>query len=204
MTLGTALVALFASGCGSGQRAATLPGSAFGNPPPVGVGLTTFPPGFRFSDVYAYLQNTASGPVTLASIRLLGSGVGTVVRVVRLMVVPPVRNGIHAVPMTEYETDPPVYGGTLGCHVALLRPLSGYVLRPHGSIRLYAIFEALRGGRWNSPRIQIHYTLAGQGYVESVQTGIRGGVSRSAKPVPLASFERPCIKLTRVLTSIAR
>jgi hypothetical protein len=63
-------------------------------------GLATFPPGTRFSDVYAYLQNTTSGPITLASIHVLGTGIGSVVRVERIAVVPPVRNGNLAVPMT--------------------------------------------------------------------------------------------------------
>lgn len=200
--LGIAVAALSLSGCGSG--ASTLRGSAFGNPPAIWVGLATFPPGTRFSDVYAYLQNTTSGPITLASIHVLGSGIGSVVRVERIAVVPPVRNGNLAVPMTEYETDPPVFGGVGWCHVSLLRRVRGYVLPSHGSIRLYVIFDALRSGRWNSPRLRIDYTMARQEYVESVQTGIGGGVSKAARPALIQSFERPCLNLTTPLIGATR
>jgi hypothetical protein len=195
--LGIALASVGLAGCGSSHTAKVLPGSAFGHIPLVRAGLTSFRPGTRFSLVYAYLQNSAAGPVTLKSIQLVGGhGLGTNIKMQKLMVVPQVPNGIHAVPETEYETDPPVYQLGSVCHIAPLRPIRGYVIAPNSSIRLYALFVAETAGSWVVPFVRVSYTLAHRAYIQKVRTGVSGGVSKTAKPIGYAPFERHCLTHT--------
>jgi hypothetical protein len=162
-------------------------------------GLAAARPGARFSLVYASLKNSSSEPVRLSRIRLEGSGIGTIVALKQLSVVPTLP-GLQSLPETAYLTDPPVYDpGGGSCHVALLRPVPGYVVKPHQQIRLYAVFQAIRVGRWSSPRMLIDYTIAGHTFEQSEPDGVTGRVSHGAKPWSLASFERPCLSETSSL-----
>jgi hypothetical protein len=129
-----AVLAVGVSACGQGTSA----GTALANPNKIQVGAKALPIGAKIGFLAVTLDNTSKSTVTITSIPIQGSGVGTVVKVVQEQIAP-LTPGRNAVPASLYGTNPPVWwvyphgiGGqdVAGCHRQVLVPVDGYKLRP--------------------------------------------------------------------------
>jgi hypothetical protein len=199
------LVAL-ASVAGCGERVAT--GTAFYFPGSAWSDTAAMPPGVMFGSINSFIQNTSTAPLTVDSVRVQGTGLGTVVRVTEVMMAPAVPG--HGVPGSVYVTRPPVFAAARGCDVQTLLPVHGYrVLAGHGingskavygrtGIRLWIVVQALRPGRYRINDEVVTYTQGGTRYRQVLRDADQGTVAVGAN-WPAPDNEAGCLGQTRLL-----
>ena len=190
--LGAGVMAALLCACGGGSEPAAFSGFfAFGNPSP-GVGvLPGVRPGTTFSLIFAEMRSHHDRKVVIQSIDLTGEGVGSVVHVEQVSVVP----GGAASPFPDgvYETDPPVRRDSQGCVMATVQPPLGYLVKPGATIRLYAIITAAGGGRYRLRRISVIYSQGGADYLQRLPIQLSGGVTEPAPMPHVTRLEKPCL-----------
>jgi hypothetical protein len=130
-----------------------------------------------------WLDNTSRVPITIDSVKLIGSGAGTVVRQEQTQIA---ISGPRSVPVSVYAENPPVARTTRGCVTQVLRPLVGYRLLPGKFVTLWTILLGIRSGRYNISRHMITYTQNGSRYQQTITQGFHGTVSGHAPLVTTA------------------
>jgi hypothetical protein len=141
------------------------------------------------------LVNRSHSPITLESIRGIGRGLGTVIRVVEVKIAPAHGNGSTDVPGGAYETDPPVYWAGEGtCAKQTMVPLHGFRLEPGGLARVWIVVQAARPGRFAVTGHIVRYAQDGTPYRQLVPTGYTGSVSRTARFLPIYWAQARCVK----------
>ena len=189
--------------------------------PPVGSALATgyvnwttvgapLPVGQQLVIIVAPLVNLSDSPVTVTRVRMLGSGVGTTIRVLEMKAVL-TGTGRPVVPAGgEFHTDPPVidFVQPAGCHRAVVRPLSGAVLAPDVAgeqlapaqwVRVLVRFEAASPGKVKNTGYDVTYREGGQPYHQVIPEGWRLTVERGVPPQHIAAYERGCLHLSHLL-----
>jgi hypothetical protein len=198
-----ALVLCAAAGCAASSPAtgtALVPG--YKN----SYGLAPLKPGTQLGLLDIYLQNRSQSPITIDSVRGIGRGLGTVIKVAEVKIAPARGAGGKVTPDGvgggAYATDPPVmWTGPGKCNKEQLVPLHGFRLPPAGLARVWIIVQAARPGRFAITGHLVRYTQGGTPYQQLVPTGYEGLVSRTAPFIPIDWSEARCLKIrkTRVL-----
>jgi hypothetical protein len=198
-----ALAAVLAGGvsaCGQG----TPVGTALANPNKIQVGAKALPIGAKIGFLAVTLDNTSKSTVTITSIPIQGSGVGTVVKVVQEQIAP-LTSGRNAVPASLYGTNPPVWWvhpqgadgqDVAGCHRQILVPVDGYKLRPGKLAWLWEVFQAVRPGKYVVPVHAVYYTQNGTSYREVVTQDDYGQVAEHAHYIPPDPNQVRCLRQT--------
>lgn len=127
-----------------------------------------------------WLDNVSHTPITIEAVRLVGPGVGTVLRRVRTEIAV---SGRDSVPVTAYAEDPPVTLTTRGCVVQALRPVTGYRLLPGRFVTLWTILLGLRPGRYHVVSHLVTYVQGGSRFRETITQGYHGAVARHTAPL---------------------
>jgi len=195
-----ALVALVLGSCSMGGP---RHGSAFRQIYGSTGGFATLAPEARIGDLGSHIENVTGEPVTLERVSLVGSGVGRVIRAVSIKLAP-VLSGIHAIPGGGYVTNPPVWENEGVCHWALLEPVSGFVIEPGQTVRLWVVFEGVSPGTYHTTGQAVTYMQGGAEYVQVMPVGYEGTVSADAMPLRPYKLERPCLHLATLLKGSAR
>jgi hypothetical protein len=168
-----AALVLAAAACGGVSA-----GTALDNGSSDQLGLATFRTDTEIGVLFTFLYNHSREPITIDAIRLVGRGVGTVVRPVLTQIAYGKRNA--SVPQSAYAENPPVTLTTGGCTAQALKPVAGFRLLPGDSIAVWQILLALRPGRYNISSHLITYTQDGTRYQELITQGFHGTVTRHA------------------------
>jgi hypothetical protein len=166
-----ATVALAATACGGLSG-----GTALNNNVNQQSGLAPLRPGTQIGILGTLLYNDSRAPVIIDAIKLAGQGLGTVIRPVETQIAA----GNPSVPQSVYAENPPVTDTTGGCVSQVLRPVTGYRLRPGDSIAIWTIILAVRPGRYDISTHLITYTIDGSTYQESITQGFHGTITRDA------------------------
>ena len=135
----------------------------------------------------------------ISGFEVSGAGVGSVVRVRHIAIVPWGKGG-NGLPDTIYQTYPPA--GTLpgrGCVRQTLLPVSGYVLQPRAKARALVLIRVERPGRLNFHTNSVSYSSGGHNYTQKIDRGIELRAVSHGKPHPISSDERTCLSITRAL-----
>jgi hypothetical protein len=118
-----------------------------------GVTPPTLPIGEQFIYMMLDLHNVTPDPITIESIELRGTGLGTVLRATRMMLAPfPSRPSSRpdSTPGGLYKVYPPVWKWRGGpCIAQRLVPVRGYALRAGAEARVLIVFQAASLGRFN-------------------------------------------------------
>jgi hypothetical protein len=169
-----AALVLVAAACGGGVTA----GTALDNGSSEQTGLATFRTGTEIGELDTFLYNHTRAPITIDAVKLVGRGLGTVVRPVLTQIA---WGKPHAsVPQSAYVENPPVTLTAGGCTVQALRPITGYRLLPGDAIAIWQVMLALRPGRYNVDGHLITFTQDGSRYQELITQGFHGAVTRHA------------------------
>jgi hypothetical protein len=168
-----AALALAAAACGGVSAGTALDNNANDQ-----AGLATIRTGTEIGVLGTLLYNNSHAPVTIDSVKLVGRGLGTVVRAVLTQIAYGKRDG--SVPQSAYDEDPPVALETSGCVAQALRPVAGSKLMPGAAIAVWTIVLALRPGRYNLDSHLVTYTQDGSRYQELITQGFHGAVTRHA------------------------
>jgi hypothetical protein len=169
-------------------------------------GLAPLKPGTQLGLLDVYLQNRSHSPITIDSVRGMGRGLGTIIKVVEVKIAPARGVDGKAVPDGvgggAYETDPPVmWTGPGKCNEELLVRLHGFQLAAGGLARVWIVVQAARPGRFAVTGHLVRYTQGGTLYQKLVPEGYHGSISRTARFIPIDWSEARCLKIikTRVL-----
>lgn len=191
-----ACAVLLAAGlCACGQAGK---GTALANPNKVSVGAIAMRPGDEIGFLFVELYDTSRSPLTFQSISVRGPGIGKVVRLVQEDIAasgPPAR----VLPGAIYQTDPPAMWLGHSCHVQLLRPVRGYVLKPKQLVLLWEVFRGVAPGRWSVPTHPVTYTQGGAAYREVITQEDYGVISRNARFVPMDPAQQRCLSKAKPL-----
>jgi hypothetical protein len=193
-----ALLVCAAAGCGTPSPTAgtaLVPGSRMIS------GLAPLRPGTQLGLLVVYLQNRSRSPITVNSLRGVGRGLGTVIKVVEVKIAPARGTGGKAVPDGvpggAYQTDPPVLRTGPGkCSEELLVRLRGFRLAAGGLARVWIVVQAAQPGRYAISGHLVRYTQAGTVYQQLIPEGYQGSVSRTARFIPIDRSEARCLKST--------
>jgi hypothetical protein len=167
-------------------------------------GFGPIPPGQQVESLDVELQNTSAISLTVVGVRIVGRGVGTVGRVVRMEAapIPEVDVGTDWVPNGEWVTYPPVAEASPEsaiCDVQRLVPLRGYVLRPGARIRIAMLLHALAPGVFQFSGVTARYSQNGATRGEYLTNGVRFTVTAHAIPRQVSQLEQPCLSRTTIL-----
>ena len=158
-------------------------------------------PGFELGFLLAFVDNRSKSAIVMSSVTISGPGIGRVVKPV-LIEMAPLRAGYHhyfiksAVPGTIYQTNPPVFIGSGGCHKQALYPVHGFRLTPGSDARIFVVLRAITPGKYVIPAHIIFYTQHGRLYQQSIALKISGTVTTAAKYIRPASQQVQCVKTT--------
>ncbi len=155
--------------------------------------------GTTFALLYGYLHSARRAlPITLRSITVDGRGIGSIVQVERVELVPTgtVR---HTVPETLYVTDPPVHREHGVCRVSDVRSVRGFRLRPGGATRVLVVYRLVSPGTYFASGLDVSYRLGATLEHQVLPFQFEGAV-RATGPAPIVpGWERACLKLTHRL-----
>jgi hypothetical protein len=147
----TAVVAL-AAGCGgAAEHSKARTGTALNKP---FVTMTTesvpFPVGQEWDHTEVDIINISHTPITLRRVVTVGSGVGSVARVLSIQAAP-IGTPQTTVPSGLYHRLPPAYALPHhgGCAVQALGPVRGFVLAAGRTMRFLALLRAVAPGRFH-------------------------------------------------------
>jgi hypothetical protein len=180
--------------------AAPIPGHAFQRLYATNIGAKPIRPGMELGMLYVFLGNTSRSTLVLRGIRITGSGIGTVVKEVKIAIAP-LRFGYHHIeahstPGSLYDEDPPVDYGKGRCQWQALFGVRGYQMTPGSQARIWIVIRALRPGRWTIPAHTVLYTINGRLYQQKIPLRAVGAVKAAAPYIPVDWSEQKCIKPT--------
>ena len=194
--------ALLLASCGGGG--ATPVGSAFLDPPgsawidlhhrqPVGEELA-----LKGTDMHSTTAHT----VTLERVVFNQRGLDSTASVlaVRIAPFPGTYADVPATPDGTYVTYPPVSDYAGRCEAQKLVPVAGYTVSPHAQFSLVVLLRFDHPGtiRWRSTTF--YYREGGRTYAQTEAYGYDFSVTAGrGVPVPLAPYERACLRLARRL-----
>lgn len=187
-----AALALAMAACGGLPSGSALDTSDMEN-----LGLATIRPGTEIGINFAIIYNKESAPITILTVKLVGTGLGSIVRPVQTNIT----IGRGSLPRSAYIEDPPVeYFGNGKCGVQSLRRVSGYVLRPHTAVTVWTVLLGLRPGKFHITGNVVSYKQADFRFQQTVHHGYHGRVKAHA-PLLRATQDgsRQCLHLTRLL-----
>lgn len=187
---------------GGCARSGPREGEAFQEPYETWIGMPPVSPGDQWVLIIAYMKNVTPTTVRLESVRLEGSGLGGVVRVLKTEIGPlDDFEGYDFVSSGVYQTYPPAEHRHPGdrCNVQTLVPVDGYELAPGGGAQVAVLLEAVGTGRFRINQHVISYEQDGAEYVQSLPVGLRGRVVDGVDPRRIWRWQRPCAEVTRIL-----
>lgn len=189
-----AVLATFgAASCGGGDVQA---GSALLKPYPTHDGVEPMIPGHELGILDVDVDNTSSSVLTVSSVSIRGTGVGPVIRVVKVQIAP-LRIGRNryvagATPGGLYETDPPVFLGKT-CLKQPVFPVHGFRMPPGTQARLWIVIRFVHPGKWAIPAPVIYYSAGGTSYRQSIPAQTHGTVSVGAVYLPPYYAHAKCV-----------
>jgi hypothetical protein len=167
--------------------------------PPSGAGIAPSRVGTTFALLYAYVHSVRRAPpITLRSIAVDGRGVGSVIQVERVELVPP-GAADHAVPETLHLTDPPVYKEDGLCRVADVRSVRGFRLKPGGATRVLAVYRLATPGAYSATGLDVSYRVGAALEHQVLPFRFRGTVRAAGAAAIMPAWERACLDLTHAL-----
>jgi hypothetical protein len=155
------------------------------------------PPGQRFAIMLVPVTSQSARPVELQTVRLTGTGIGTVAKVVSVSAGPDVPG--HATPTTTFVTDPPVFLFEGHCLVQRLEPFDHLVVHQGQDVRLYVVLQATQPGRLRTTGYQLTYTVNGTTYTQDLPVGYTTWVRKGVPPRAPHPQERACLSHSHLL-----
>lgn len=203
--LSLAAAALLAVACDSTKAAPVVSGDAFRRPSPAYFRIKPVKVGERWGLAIAFLRNDSTHDVTLRSVQVMGPGVGSHVRVMKVHVapLPPLVKERFATSGGIYKTYPPVQlipgSKPRRCARQLLYPVAGFKFRPGEEARLLVLLRAKRPGTFRITEHDVTYERGSNQYTESLPLGLRGRIVAHGPPMRPDNSEQPCLAQTHVL-----
>ena len=189
-----AVLATFgATSCGGKDVQA---GSALLQPHPTHDGVKPMIPGHELGILDVDVDNISSSMLTVRSVGIKGTGVGRVVRVVKVEIAP-LRIGRHhyvagATPGGLYESDPPVFFGKT-CLKQPVFSVHGFRMPPGTQARLWIVVRFVHPGKWIIPAPVIYYSADGTSYRQSIPAQTHGSVAADAVYIPPYYATAKCV-----------
>lgn len=195
-------IALLTSGCEEGDP--TGPGDSLAANGGLVAVLNGVPVGQGWATMNAKLVNTSSGAITLQSVLVSGSGVGTVIEIdgTEIGPIPEDHNSPGFTAGGIYRTYPPTEEFNGECRVQRLVQVKGYVLGSGSEARVLLLMRAIESGPYGFEGVNVIYAQDGRLWSELVDFGQRGVVidHGPAQP-PVSGDERRCADPGQVLPS---
>ena len=160
--------------------------------------LESMPPGQELGVLDLSLVNRSANPVILSRIATPGTGVGTV-GVITQVSIAPWKYGARVI-SALYGTNPPVSITQHGCVKQALYPVKGYRLAPRASAQVWVVIRFERPGAFKINGYSVTYASSGATYTQWFPYSFVTTIQVGATPQPLNKAERPCVRLTHLLS----